>query len=64
LIFFFKKNIPNLSHVNELPIASVEQGTGIANSGIAPLHKHAHLVMWTFLKKVLLPITSEIAVWE
>ena len=28
--------MPNLSHINELTIASVEQG--IANSGIAPLH--------------------------
>jgi hypothetical protein len=30
--------MPNLSHINELTIPSVEQGTGIANSGIAPLH--------------------------
>ena len=57
----------NLSHINELTIASVEQGImrgGPCQFWYCAFAQHAHLVMWTLLKKVLLPIKSQIAVWE
>jgi hypothetical protein len=53
--------MPNLSHINELTIASVEQGDGHCQFWYYAFAQHAHLVI---LKKVLLPITSEISVWE
>jgi len=59
--------MPNLSHINELIIASVEQRImrdGPCQFWYCAFAQHAHLVVWTHLKKALLLIKSEIVVWK